>query len=410
MASLVLRNLVFVPDSVVEYSEHIIVKNHTNITPVESYTHTEANDVPHIDSDGDPCLAALNVIRKRQECFFGKIICSPSPGPLYNYAYYRGQGFGRLIEHSTGHCLTAAALSRPCIIDVDPRDEHYTWRSFMDLDPHFVIEASDLWDGDVLDEVNDAIAKLEGIDWGHWVKNNATNPIWQQYAHVFPMEHDKDTPIEDQVKLWEGLNELHGTKALLSPNWGTAWFGSASFEIPGVTKDDGKENVCHRDYLYTLLQNEIYKPGKLAMRYHRNELRRISESNNITSYGAIHLRTYFSIKGGKHLDEIIQDLELCLLSITNVNIWWLLIDNPSYAENVTLALNNHTQLRAMHNETTLLEVMYGYDLNVSETVAAGIPPLHDGDGISPAQLTARARSLLMNDGRELDFKFKIRVR
>ena len=90
-----------------------------------------------------------------------------------------------------------------------------------------------------------------------------------------------------------------------------------------------------------------------------------------------------------------------------MSIWWLLIDNPSYAENVTLALKNHTQLR---NETKLLEVMYGYDLNVSETVAAGIPPLHDGDGISPAQLTARARSLLMNDGRELDFKFKIRVR
>lgn len=36
-------------------------------------------------------------------------------------------------------------------------------------------------------------------------------------------------------------------------------------------------------------------------------------------------------------------------------------------------------------------------LAAAYAVAAGIPPPHDADGISPAQLTARARSLLMND-------------
>jgi hypothetical protein len=200
----------------------------------------------------------------------GKVIKKP----LINYAYYKSQGFGRLVDHSTAHCLLALAMDRPCAIDFTDRDPYFTWR-------HFIHTGTYNWEmtngpnAEFLPEVSRAISLLDDIGDNSWkdekVVNNSTLfktiRLMQTAPAGFPANPKRTLPqdYERHMQAWSTINgENINNKALLSPNWGSAWFPQLQFpeEIQG----------CNKQQLHALMQNALYQPTPLSLKLHHERM------------------------------------------------------------------------------------------------------------------------------------------
>jgi len=261
----------------------------------------------------------MSRIFRIHDCFRSHREC-PVPGPVHNFAIYGGRGFGSVIKNSVETCRLAAALHRPCVVDLDARDRFYIFRSFINVGTYN-------WDPRIISShqinITDALSKLQEDRASGW-----TEPV-PEYADVLPMFwHDK-WRTERHVEYWQGSNRETGQKVLLSPNWGQAW------NKVNIEKDVEK-STCPADHLTTLLQNAMFAPTSLALSLHE---KRRDKVVNTARYGAIHLRMIFL--RAKYDSTTLTDnhlaiaLKACLEEVGgDITKWWLVSDDPDMAVKV----------------------------------------------------------------------------
>ena len=297
--------------------------------------------------------------------------------PLINYGFYAGQGFGRLVDHSMSHCLLSFTLDRPCLIDLSDRDPFYTWRAFLhtgSYDWEFESNAHTAADRAQLAvlaaRVRQAVVQLPNQGAGEWAD---------------PVPHVPDLHLMGKLNWPKGKTDRqkyfgyilpwradHIPKALLSPNWGSAWFPHLQTPV--------YFGQCHRQQLMTLMQNAMYEPTPLSMKLHT--LRRYQVMRNpLRPYGAIHIRFVIlqieKIFQGED-KELVTALESCLhyaQTKTNVTEWWLISDKPSRAIDLVQQIAaDQTDLRlyyapehanatefAEHSNNARARGMFGHD-------------------------------------------------
>lgn len=335
--------------------------------------------------------------------------------PLYQYAYYGGQGFGRVLEHTVSACLVAFILKRPCLINVSPRDPHNTWRSF-------IHENTYRWDPSIIHDFPEYAEQLEGVagklpnmKFGSWgaalnaadydIETNDTNL-------VFPMNEVFDkTDWQKFLDYYSGgTNAGRRKQVLFSPNWSDAWFT----KLP-TTEILGNEYGCgDREQLTTMLQNSMYGPTDLARQLHQerynyaattawnNSIQEevthaLSDADQPTqrtkphlsdidkeavkslpSYGSIHIRTVMvNLKeNGKPIqpDAMALMIRSCLnaaFEISNSEFpenWWILSDNATVAEIVENDIQKE-QLNSLtigrNNSMPVLKMFKAYDMEVA---------------------------------------------
>mmetsp|Transcript_46451 Transcript_46451/g.113101 ORF Transcript_46451/g.113101 Transcript_46451/m.113101 type:complete len:462 (+) Transcript_46451:58-1443(+) len=195
--------------------------------------------------------------------------------PLLHFAFYSGQGFGRLLEHSHWHLALATLLERPLVIDLHARDPFYTWRSFFEK-------------GD--------------IDW--------TVPSWipvERYASLLP-ENDPGSvklregaevppellPLvvsEEEAKMQDPLAVMrgHDHQILYSPNWG-AWYPHLGFgRVHGKLEKLLVERWgCRFEHLQSHVT--LFKPTALSHALWRDAKDELLGKAAPEAYGAFHLR------------------------------------------------------------------------------------------------------------------------
>ena len=253
--------------------------------------------------------------------------------PMFNYAYYSGQGFGRLVQHSTLTCILAMSLNRPCVIDIDPRDEYYVWRSFINI-------GSYNWNKKAISpktqtNIDDAISKLPPQDSGAWEKELF-------YDDIVPLYVDNTTnksEMAKRVNYWNGNNAKTRNKVLVSPNWGGSWFTHYAPYQPW--KDASSQ--CSEKELSTLVQNSLYMPTIVSKKLHQRDRDLLF---NETIYGSIHLRQEIINSEAERLSEPIpteKDLSDALKKCLNdeefvkmgVEKWWIIGDNVDLVKNIS---------------------------------------------------------------------------
>jgi hypothetical protein len=290
------------------------------------------------------------------------------PQPMLNIAYYKDQGFGRLIEHSVKTCLIAASVGRPCLVDITKRDEYYTFRSFiesrLDVDVNALAEEyrrfnassennnyylhfgnKPILEEDTVTEIRQAFARLAQPQVGHWTSQDLKGIDFQ---HVLPLGDDSYTDHPDEAM----LQNPH--KLAISPNWGTSWFGRKGINWPA------SKGSCHGGKLQTYMQNYMYRPTALLRQLHQHHKELVLgttwDSTN-RPFGAIHLRFVImrsskvfpnDNEGPQVIDNALQDMARKLLhclqvvkqdDATAVDKWWLLTDKLTYGQNLTRYLN-----------------------------------------------------------------------
>ena len=246
--------------------------------------------------------------------------------PLVNYGFYKGQGFGRLVDHFTSHCLLSFSLDRPCLLDISDRDEFYTWRSFINTGSYdWEIERQAL--RPLAQNVKTAIAALPRQEDGEWPE---------------PVPHTDDLHLMTKLGSWpkhkappkqfwqliEPWRPEHIPKTLLSPNWGSAWF-------PNLQAPD-QFGACHHNELVTRIQNVLFEPTPLSFKLHEIQRHDVMGEPR-RPYGAIHIRfvilqveKWFKDDDTKLAAQLKDALQKAYKE-TNLTEWWLLSDKPARA-------------------------------------------------------------------------------
>jgi hypothetical protein len=303
------------------------------------------------------------------------------PQPLLNWAVYVGQGIGRLIEHSTAHCLNAASVGRGCLVDQtsrhlssgeggENRDSWYTFRSFVqvwvdvDLDylayqyrrnytfqPHILTR-------ETVEEARQAHALLPQKEWGHWTENEITKDIG--FDHVLPLGDENVTQ-----NLVETIRN-NPDKLVLSPNWGTSWFTRIEFPVASLLPKSS--NVTYKDIqkkLGTYMQNYMFRPTTLLYGLHKeyNKLVLGDGQEEVESYGAIHLRFFFlGVPSEKEDPEGSAqalrawgvNLHKCIRYWNHIDPsvqkWWLITDNLEMGRNLTLNVREEISRMEVGND------------------------------------------------------------
>ena len=284
--------------------------------------------------------------------------------PLINYAFYRGQGFGRVVEHTTLHCIFALALDRPCVIMMDDRDPYFTWRTF-------------LWRGSYDWEFTGSPAEWYKPNLERLVETTLSNHKTQpQVANInkdrFEMKGkpeelklirkpvtESSTAVREESSFWADIAQWrpeHEPYPLLSPNWGNAWFDHIVFPA--------KMGACPLSELKSRMQHALYQPSPLTHKLfvERKEehlsIGRQHPSQTSYPYGAIHIRTEI-LQLGKNLwtkfptvlSNFVQTV-MTNASVPNVSDWWIVADTPATAVLMTQQLRilcGNTSVRFLHS-------------------------------------------------------------
>lgn len=267
------------------------------------------------------------------------------PAPMYNYAYYSSQGFGRVVEHTVTTCLFGYAMGRrACVVDMNSRDPYYTWRTFVTVG---------VYDWEVrgrivqhMESIRGVVGKLQKQSLGTWeaVDLNTT------YEDILPMTIQQgrniscpSTNFEHCVWQWDGRNDDVKAKVLISPNWGTSWH--AKIQMPKFLSAPKGNKCTNWDRLKSLVQNAMYQITPLAKHLHAERMQHIVKIRPNESYGTIHLRFEILKQTRSINSDLIRDISngigIFIASFQQVSKWWLITDKPEYAN--TLA-SNHMKL------------------------------------------------------------------
>lgn len=323
----------------------------------------------------------------------------PIGAPFYHLAFYRGQGFGRLVDHTAQACALAFLLKRPCLINMSARDPYFTWRSFVQPSTYN-------WDPTLLHESNpeaqhylDQLTQLlPDVGAGLWENINAEE---YETAPVFPMQKSfNKTSFREALQYYSGISTKDGheddnqnikrsQQILSSPNWGSAWFT----RIPLSTLVESEYQCPFQEFL-TAMQNAMYGPTDLARHLHQkrynaaadsgkwkldppdstassasNEPSRIlphltsralsSEISESSQYGTVHIRLHFLNERRKtpiDKGEIVTMVRRCLQTAAEMmesstrdrsktfpKNWWLLADNATMAVDMAGGMDRRQQ-------------------------------------------------------------------
>lgn len=349
--------------------------------------------------------------------------------PLYQFAYYAGQGFGRVVEHSTQACAIAFLLKRPCLINVSPRDPYHTWRSFIQPTTY-------RWDPDILHNIPSYAKQLERLarklpimgdsKWGATlnISQYSRGPVsllkdseGSEQPLVFPMQQKFDMADWKSFKLfYSGENPDRGPQTLFSPNWANAWFQRVPFD--DIYRD---QYNCDSRELESMIQAALYGPTDLTRQLHQERYQKavtmfwnstltgVSKStsaqriqphlpdaprktaddngNETPSYGSIHLRTVLLKQGRLQGSQITAEsiatmLRVCLSRAQALSQsdefpqnWWFLADNATTAANV---IDNIQSQQSRESEQSLPELKFfnPYDMNVAKKSSELLPSKH----------------------------------
>jgi hypothetical protein len=343
------------------------------------------------------------------------------PQPLLNWAVYGGQGIGRLIEHSTTHCLNAASVGRGCLVDqtsshrssgAENRDSWYTFRSFVqvwvdvDLDglarqyrknytyqPHILSQAT-------VEEAIHAHSLLPNNAYGHWTEKEITKDM--RFDHVLPLGDENVT----QNLVETILNNSH--KLVLSPNWGTSWFTVLEFPISSLLPASSRVTYADiRLKLDSFMQNYMYRPTPLLYGLHKeyNKLVLGDGGEEVESYGAIHLRFFFlGVPSEKEdpdgCDRALRDwgvrLHQCVRFWQHVDPsiqkWWLIADDLGKGRNLTLFVKEEAARWELQNDSPRLEIM------MEDSWPAGREPMNEAQTVLSRILRKRHDTGLGHSG------------
>lgn len=316
--------------------------------------------------------------------------------PMYILGYYGGQGFGRVVDHTTKACMIAFLLKRPCLINLQPRDRHYTFRSFVQPTTYN-------WDPSILSrnyesQLDALLQQLEKIGHGDWGDEN--NFDQDAYVKANPLVYPMHQHV-DAKHTWlyrAGPDNIHSHKVLVSPNWGNAWFPN---KIP-YHQLYPDQYQCPFTTLITKTQNALYGPTHLLEELHEARIDAAVQSgkwkgsNAQTAetliphpdlqivpkdifYGAIHIRLHFLNQGREDkpttAEEIVTMVQDCLqqafqqsTATTGKNVqfpqnWWLLADEPNMAVRVGIALEETQQ--GSNTSVPLIGLYHNYNISTT---------------------------------------------
>lgn len=197
------------------------------------------------------------------------VIVSETIGaPLYSYAFYAGQGFGVLVQHTTLVCMLAFLLKRPCVINISPRDPYNNWGSF-------IAEGSYDWSPSALqtmpeyaNQLEVLVQKLPKVAHGIWGDAINESDYVKSKSHVFPMNKAfSRTNWDKTIEYYSGTDPDHGNQVLVSPNWGDAW----SMPFSSIFENS---YGCDSEGLTSALQNAMYRPTHLTWQLHQERYER----------------------------------------------------------------------------------------------------------------------------------------
>jgi hypothetical protein len=348
------------------------------------------------DSHKDPCISVLRQFHALNDCYRAPFYhgaalphndtvppplpaaCAQTPTgypvpPLYNYAFYAGQGMGRVVEHTVAHCIVAFHLSRPCVVGLRGRDQSYVWRSFIG-------HGNYNWDSALVDlvhypNISRAIAAMEGQGRGGW-KPDAV-PTSPDVFAMQPLESGSPDQLQRAIDFWGANASVPGApvdQILLSPNWGDAWF--MKFPIHPIQQCSGND-------LSTLIQNEMYAPTDISRQLHQERRDKIlpKATANGQPYGAMHLRTYFWFEGKSTEQDIAIAVMNCMDQYPDISTWWVTTDEPMVLFNLT-----NVTLPGMLEAPYVAKVVHGYDaafLASNEHTASANARLYNHERMAP---------------------------
>ena len=238
--------------------------------------------------------------------------------PVYHYAFYGQQGMGRLLGNSIGACMWMASFGHSCVVDVEPRDEWMTWRSFIGQG-RYQWEPGNIKSDNVIRVTN----KL---------KSQSHGGFNEEYVFGEAMAMFGNSSASDLLK-WSG-DGVNRDKVLISANWG---FGRKYPEDSPIGN-----GICSKDHLATAMQNAFYAPTSLSHSLHRE---RKAKLFNATDYGAIHLRCGGGFANCKqNYESIYPELAACAKSVLSqhpeIENWWVVSDaQEAAARNVSGAMD-----------------------------------------------------------------------
>jgi len=351
-----------------DYEEH---RQHAQPQPTTKAS-IEWWEVPEEGVPGDVgCQDLMDHLYRRHDAYRGRSSTidhtSFTHEPLVNYAWYHGQGFGRVVDHSTHHCILALVLNRPCAIDLEDRDPYHTWRSFIHRTSKYDWELPDPDDADGLDhplwnyteDIHKAFGTLKSRTDNEWkFEEGEKKP---EFPNLHLVERpDSWPPNLKRDDFWEYLKPWRAEnldKIMLSPSWGVAWFPDLAFPT--------KIGKCPLPELKGLVQNALYKPTPLSLKLHRERAAKVLPMPR-RPYGVIHVRTIIlkeesrrRTKGrmtGEQSDaevmaDLLPNLSRCMKVVNatyyprHIRQWWVLSDDAAtaafLAENMGKDYNMH---------------------------------------------------------------------
>ncbi len=369
------NNAALLPLSLSSVDERVIRNATTRGPPSGRTLPWEIGDVP--DKGEDEVGYIMRKIRHMNDCTVSAE-CRASheyddfPQPYLNWAVYVGQGVGRLIEHSTTHCLNAASVGRGCLVDQtsrhlssgtegENRDAWYTFRSFVqvwvDVDLDYLsyqyrmnyTHQPHVLDRETVEEARRAHSLLGEKSWGEWTINEI--PKDTHFDHVLPLGDENVTQ-----NLVETVRN-NPNKLVLSPNWGTGWFTKLEFPMETLLPMSTKVTYAQiQRRLASHMQNYMYRPTPLLYGLHREYNKLVlgdGQEEVEESYGAIHLRFYFLgvPKASDDPEGSLLKLRVWGATLHNcirywnrvdpaVQKWWLITDDLALGRNLTVIVRD----------------------------------------------------------------------
>jgi hypothetical protein len=343
-------------------------------------------------NNNDPCSILMNKFHQINAKFRQQgHNASYQPQPYFNYAYYADQGFGRLVDHSSLHCVLALHLGRPCVLDLSTRDPYFTWRTFIHTGTYnweMQTDNSHWLEDYYREEIDRAVSEMKQIGGARW-ENGIQNIT--SYKKLFLLNDEPPTwPAKGKLLLPDFYKNIESwrpkttaatrdlqqpqqqqpdDKAILSPNWGM-WF--PRLEMPF------KAQGCKLPELLTRMQTALWQPTPLTLHLHKLRADRyLSDDKNKNKgnsspkkatttalsaepYGAIHIRTFFLKQGQdgeQRMRQLQPTLEKCLdmivtrpkFNISHIKKWWILADKHFMAVNLA------------NNISSRFDIRHGYD-------------------------------------------------
>ena len=244
--------------------------------------------------------------------------------PIIHYAFYGGQGMGRMMEDIMRACIYATSHGRPCLLDVDARDEGMTWRSFIGQGRYH-------WEPGHIKSEN-VIRVMNKL------KTQSNGGFDQEYVFGEAMAMFGNHSAADFAK-WsgEGVNK---DKILVTANWG---FGGRK-----KPKDSPVgQGICSIDHLTTAMQNAMFAPTSLAHKLHRERKEKLFKQ---TAYGAIHIRCAFT----NCAEPMYLQLADCVKSVqsefSEIENWWIVSDGQGAVAGNVSKVMSFTKVHHAYNE------------------------------------------------------------